>query len=71
MKSRKRAAEQPNSPTLGLNIKTNHKIVEPIEMRKAAFKINSYCDEKPAQWRSYTIGIVINTPKSKVVVQRC
>ena len=40
-------------------------------MRKAAFKINSYCDEKPAQWRSYTICIVINTPKSKVVVRRC
>ena len=45
MKSRKPAAEQPNSPTLGLNIKTNHKIVELREMRKVAFKINSYCDE--------------------------
>ena len=71
MKSRKRAAEQPKRMTLGLNIKTNHKIVELREMRKTAFKINSYCDEKPAQRRSYTIGIVINTPKSKVVVQRC
>ena len=45
MKSRKRAAEQPNSPTLALTIKTNHKIVELREMRKVAFKINSYCDE--------------------------
>ena len=57
--------------TLALNVKTNHKIVELREMRKGAFKTNSYCDEKPAQWRSYTIGIVINTPKSKVVVQHC
>ena len=29
----------------GINIKTNHKIVELREMRKGAFKINSYYDE--------------------------